>query len=60
VTSHNEWDSYLWSIHSTIKNDIYNLEIFCENMYAVHSIEYEKLPSYFFVFAIRQKDMWLH
>lgn len=58
VTTHNEWDSHLWSIQSTIKHDLGDMEIFGENMYAIHSIEYNRLPSYFFVFAIRENGMW--
>jgi hypothetical protein len=28
-------------------------------MYAIHSIAYSKLDSYFYVFAIREKEQWL-
>ncbi|WP_337043637.1 RNA ligase family protein [Emticicia sp. 17c] len=42
-----------------LKNDLGNYEIFGENLYAIHSIEYKKLPAYFFVFAVRQQDYWL-
>lgn len=59
VFNKNAWASHLWAIQSTIKNELHDLEIFGENMYATHSIEYDRLPSYFFVFAIREKNgLW--
>lgn len=58
VFNKNAWASYLWAIQATIKNDLNGLQIFGENMYAIHSIEYTKLPEYFFVFAIRDGDLW--
>lgn len=45
-----------WDI---IKNDLGDYIIYGENMYAVHSIEYKKLPSDFFVFSVRCLDKWL-
>jgi hypothetical protein len=42
-----------------IKNDLGDLEIFGENLYAVHSIEYKKLEHYYYVFAVRIHDQWL-
>jgi hypothetical protein len=36
-----------------------NVEIFCEYAYAVHSIEYDVLPSYLFVIGARMSDYWL-
>jgi hypothetical protein len=42
-----------------IQHDLGDLEIFGENLYAVHSIEYRALAHYFYVFAVRQLDMWL-
>nr|WP_308686627.1 RNA ligase family protein [Xenorhabdus bovienii] len=35
------------------------IEIFGENLYAIHSIEYRQLEEYFFVFAVRIKEVWL-
>jgi hypothetical protein len=46
----------LWELHRHALND---LEIFGENLYAIHSIEYERLENYLYVFAIRQGDEWL-
>ncbi|WP_224994474.1 RNA ligase family protein [Cesiribacter sp. SM1] len=34
------------------------LEIFSENLYAVHSIEYQKLQVHFYVFATRPGVVW--
>jgi hypothetical protein len=51
VTLRNYWES--------IKNDLGNLEVFLENLYAVHSLEYRKLDHHFFVFGIREDDRWL-
>ncbi|EGO6394046.1 RNA ligase family protein [Salmonella enterica] len=42
-----------------LKNDLGDLELFGENLYAVHSIEYRALDHDFFLFAIRCNDMWL-
>lgn len=55
------WSEHLkrkWSLirHELEAND---LEIFGENMYACHSIEYTELEDHFFVFGIRQNDTWL-
>ena len=58
VFNKNAWASHLWQTQATIKYDLGDLEIFGENMYAIHSIEYNKLPSYFFVFAVRELDVW--
>jgi hypothetical protein len=35
------------------------LEIFLENLYAVHSLQYQKLDHHFYVFAVREKGQWL-
>lgn len=36
-----------------------DIEIFGENLYAIHSIEYRKLETHFYVFAVRCLDQWL-
>lgn len=54
-----EWDKPLWGRYELIKNDLKDLEIFGENMYGIHSIKYNKLESYYYIFAIREKDVWL-
>ena len=55
----NPWAKNMQPIWERLKNEIGDLEIFGENLYGIHSIEYENLPDYFFVFAIRQGDNWL-
>lgn len=36
-----------------IKNDLGDLQLFLENLYAIHSIEYPKLDSHYYVFSAR-------
>ena len=36
-----------------------DIEIFGENLYAIHSIEYRKLETHFYVFAVRCLEQWL-
>lgn len=42
-----------------VKNDLGDLEIFLENLYAVHSIEHRNLDHHFYVFGVREHDRWL-
>ena len=55
----NSWDRYITEyggLFDRVKNLIGKNEIiYGENLYAVHSIEYNKLPSYFFIFNIRDE-----
>ncbi|MFK7808002.1 MAG: RNA ligase family protein [Saprospiraceae bacterium] len=53
------WDKPLIERWQLIKNDLQDLEIFGENMYGIHSIAYNNLESYFYVFAVRELDQWL-
>lgn len=53
------WTADLRMLWQTIKRDLGNLEIFLENLYAVHSIEYMALDSYYHVFAVREAGYWL-
>lgn len=53
------WANYLKERWSWMKNDLGDLEIFGENLYAIHSIEYQDLEEHFYVFGIRYLDMWL-
>jgi hypothetical protein len=53
------WTETLRRYWQLIKHDIGQLEIFGENLYAVHSIEYRNLHEHFFVFAIRDEGRWL-
>ncbi|MCI5056135.1 MAG: RNA ligase family protein [Flavobacteriales bacterium] len=58
-TSQHPWDKPMRERWELIKNDLNDLEIFGENMYGIHSIEYTKLESYYYVFAVREHDTWL-
>jgi hypothetical protein len=53
------WDRVLVEHWNKIKNDLGTLEIFGENMYAIHSIEYSALTSFFYAFAVRDGEHWL-
>lgn len=53
------WAGYLHRFWESIKNDLGDLEIFGENLYAIHSIQYPQLEQHFFVFAIRYLEQWL-
>ena len=53
------WANYLKERWHLIKKDLGDLEIFGENLYAIHSIHYESLANHFFVFGIRELDRWL-
>jgi len=57
--SNHPWDKPLRDRWELIKNDLKDLEIFGENMYGIHSIAYKELESYFYVFAVRENDIWL-
>lgn len=64
--SHAEFTKSPWSkevrqIHSVkvkglLEEDTY---IFGENMEGIHSIQYPKLDSYFYMFGVRKGDVWL-
>lgn len=53
------WTESIRRYWQSIKNDLGDLEIFLENLYAVHSIEYHNLDHHFYVFGIREGDQWL-
>lgn len=55
----NPWAKNMGIIWSQLKNDLKDLEIFGENLYGVHSIEYQYLEHYFYVFGMRVGDTWL-
>ena len=42
-----------------INNDLGDIENFGENLYAIHSIEYQRLETHFYIFAVRCMDQWL-
>ena len=53
------WANYLKERWQVLKNDLGDLEIFGENLYAIHSIRYKNLDHHFYVFAVRYLDQWL-
>lgn len=53
------WANYLKEKWQLIKNDLGDLEIFGENIYAIHSIKYLEIEHHFYVFAVRCLDQWL-
>lgn len=53
------WSSKVRELHSIIRNGISNdLYLFGEGMSAIHSIEYQKLTSHFYLFGARYKGIW--
>ena len=53
------WTATIRQYWHSIKNDLGEMEIFLENLYAVHSLQYRKLTHHFHVFAIRENNRWL-
>ncbi len=53
------WTATIRQYWQQVKNDLGELEIFLENCYAIHSLQYTKLEHHFFVFAVRLNDTWL-
>ena len=49
----------LWNKYYLISEDIGDMEIFVEDLYYLHSIEYLDINTHSFVFAIRDKGKWL-
>jgi len=53
------WDREIRVIQENIKTQLDDdLFLFGENMYAIHSIEYKKLKSYYYLFAVRKNEEW--
>jgi hypothetical protein len=59
MPTRNPWAKNMWTIWNRIKGDLGDLEVFGENLYGIHSIEYDYLSYHFYVFAIRDGDRWL-
>lgn len=56
----NQWDAKSWEIWNIINRDINDdVYIFGEGMYGIHSIEYSSLESYFYIFGIRDNNIWI-
>ena len=53
------WTATLREFWQQVKNDLGDLEIFLENLYAVHSIRYQQLEHHFYVFGVREQGRWL-
>lgn len=53
------WTNQIRERWEFIKHDLGDIELFGENLYAIHSIEYKNLESYYYVFAVRCLDKWL-
>jgi hypothetical protein len=54
------WARHLTPLWERLRGQLGDLEIFGENLYAVHSIEYANLDSHFYVFGIRDAGKtWL-
>jgi len=53
------WANFLKEKWDSIKLELGDLEIFGENIYAIHSIEYKEIENHFYVFAVRDHDQWL-
>lgn len=63
--SHAEFTTSNWSkevrqLHQLIKNDLSeDVFLFGENMEGIHSIEYSNLESYFYIFGVRDNNIWI-
>jgi hypothetical protein len=53
------WTRALRERWEYMKRDLDDLELFGENLYAIHSIEYKLIEDYYYVFAVRKQDIWL-
>lgn len=53
------WTKKLREHWSLIQRQLGDLEIFGENLYAIHSIEYQRLSNHYYVFGIRENQHWL-
>jgi hypothetical protein len=53
-TNHPSFD-HLKAKWASVKYDLKDLYIFGENMFAVHSLEYSNLDSYFYIFGVKER-----
>lgn len=54
------WSREVRMIHQRIKNDLSDgVFLFGENMEGIHSIEYNNLTSYFYIFGVRDNNIWI-
>lgn len=59
IPTESPWTAQIRQQWQFIKNDLGDLEIFGENLYAIHSIEYQNLNAHYYVFGIRENERWL-
>ena len=58
--SKNSWDKEIWNLFRLIGKDLSeNVYLFGENMEGIHSIEYENLNSFFYLFGVRDSNIWI-
>jgi hypothetical protein len=57
--SQSPWTAWLRERWELLKNDLNDLAIFGENLYAIHSIQYQRLENHYYVFGARLHDKWL-
>ncbi|GBU09314.1 2'-5' RNA ligase [Gammaproteobacteria bacterium] len=53
------WTQHLRVLWQSLRNDLGDLEIFIENLFAIHSIHYKNINDYYYVFAVRQNGRFL-
>jgi hypothetical protein len=54
------WSREVRQIHERIKSDLSEgVFLFGENMEGIHSIEYTNLTSYFYIFGVRDSNIWI-
>lgn len=54
------WSREVRQIHERIKRDLSDdVFLFGENMEGIHSIEYTNLTSYFYIFGVRDNNIWI-
>lgn len=58
--SRNPWDRKMWEIYDRVGEDLDDdVFLFGENMEGIHSIEYSNLTSYFYIFGVRDNNIWI-
>ena len=53
------WTRQLREKWCSLKNDLGDYEIFGENLYAIHSIQYPLIDQHYYAFGVRELDKWL-
>jgi hypothetical protein len=57
----NPWANHIKPKYEMIKNDLKegNIELFGEDIYAIHSIHYPNIKEHFYLFGVRIMDKWV-